>query len=291
MHHRVTRVVLMAAPVLALLGMIGCQGTTPMTEPPAPVPPAPVPTLQGTWLHEGSYDDDDGRIFTERQLVTLTGGGRAITDNAVFDDTGALEDAWQWGEGYTVTDTTVTRTIPGDVDDGEEPTRDVVKMYFWGEDRNTVFMNPWGHEETTDELIRYTRVADPLPSLVGTWTFTHDGGELEGRDVIVTIGADGSFMLDNEEADGGVWRLTGSIGEVDPDTLIAPLTGLERSNLDETGAVVRDPGQWGVDGTGQIGLAPGIDGALVASPPWDERNTEGHPYGNYWLRLTAVSDA
>ena len=290
MHHRVTTrsSLIMAAPVLALLGMIGCQGTTPMTEPPAPVRAAPVPTLQGTWLHESSYDDD-GLIFTDRELVTLTGERRAITDNAVFDDTGALENAWHRGDGYTVTDTTVTRTILGDVDDGEEPPRDVVKMYFWGEDRNTVFMNPWRHEETTDELIRYTRVADPLPSLVGTWTFTYDG-EPEGRGVIVTIGADGSFMLDNEIG-GGVWRLTGSIGEVDPDTLIAPLTGLESSSLDETGAVDRDPRQWGVDGTGQIGLAPGIDGALVASVPWDERDTERHPYGSYWLRLTPVSDA
>lgn len=294
MQQRLTRGIAGAVPILALLVMLGCQGTTPLAEPTSPVPepepPAPVPTLQGTWAYEDTYvHDEDGRTYTEKQLVTFTGGGRAITDNAVYDDTGALVGTWQWGEGYATTDTAVTRKIPGD---DEDPAREFVKTYYWGEDRSSVFMNPWGHEGETQELLRYTRAVDPLPDLVGTWTYRYEeDDEPTDREVTVTIGSDGSFVLDNELSEDYVWRLTGSIGPVDPETLMAPLSSLERTRLDGSGAVVDEARIWG-DGTGRIGLAPGIDGAVVASPPWDERETEMHPYGSFWLRLTrAESDA
>ena len=56
------------------------------------VTPEPL-TLQGTWLFGGIYvDDEDGCTYTYTEVLTLIGSGRAVSFNAVYDDTGTQID-------------------------------------------------------------------------------------------------------------------------------------------------------------------------------------------------------
>ena len=117
-------------------------------------------------------------------------------------------------ESYTVNeDGTVTRSWYDDHDDDETPEirRDVAKVYYWGEDRQSVFMVHWSDDDPSTNVDRYTRQSDPLPDLVGRWTFTHMYGD------------------------------AATLGELDPDTLFLPLTDAQRSNLDDGGDVVDGP--------------------------------------------------
>lgn len=282
---------LTGAALLVCAAMIGCRAAVTTSEPEPE--PEPLPTLQGTWQWTDSYvDDRDGRTYAETQIVTFTGGGRAITANAVHDDTGAIESTWTWADGYDATATTVTRKWRDDHDDDDETPlvpRETAKRYFWVEGRDAVFIEPWGDEDPADELARYTRVADPLPDLVGRWSFTHMYGDAAGREVVVTFGADGAFRLTEEWGEHGnqTFVVTGQLGAIDPDTLLAPLTGIERSLLDEQGAVAHEPETW-LMGEGRIGIAPSFGGRLLVSVPWDEARPEDHPYGTYWLHLAPV---
>ena len=207
----------------------------------------------------------------------------------MFDDTGALQDDWGSSESYTVNeDGTVTRSWYDDHDDDDETPevrRDVAKVYYWGEDRQSVFMVHWSDDDDPSTNVdRYTRQSDPLPDLVGRWTFTHMYGDAAGRELVVTIG-DGSFELTEEQQGGGLYRRTATLGELDPDTLFLPLTDAQGSNLDNGGDVV-DGLRPFRGGTARVAIAPSVDDSrLLLSPPWDE-DTPRHPSGNYWAHLT-----
>ena len=62
--------------VVLACAMLGCRAavTTPEPEP----DPAPLPTLQGTWRATETWVDDDGMMMSGVQILTFTGGGRAI---------------------------------------------------------------------------------------------------------------------------------------------------------------------------------------------------------------------
>ena len=63
---------LIGAAVLGCALMLGCRAA--VTPTPAPEPPEAALTLQGTWLWEESYvDDEDGRTYDEVQVLTFTG--------------------------------------------------------------------------------------------------------------------------------------------------------------------------------------------------------------------------
>ena len=69
---------------------------------------------------------------------------------------------------------------------------------------------------------------------------------------------------------GELSGLTGTIREVDPDTLVAQLSDLERIVYDDADNVIAEAAPWNM-GTGQIAFAFG-DGAdkVLVSPPWEE---------------------
>ena len=71
---------------------------------------------------------------------------------------------------------------------------------------------------------------------------------------MVTIG-DGSFELTEELQGGGLFRLTATLGELDPDTLFLPLTDAQRSNLNDGGDVVDGPRPFR-GGTARVAIAP-----------------------------------
>ena len=266
--------------------VVGCARMVKQHPEPEPEPEPEPLTLVGTWLWMDSYiDDEDGQEYQERQLLTLTSGGRAIAHNAVLDSAGELLDSWTIeSSGWSATDGEITRQWLDDHDDDDQTPRitsSVVKTFYWGEGRATLFVNPWDRGEPGTELHRMVRVTDPLPELTGRWVFEHDHGGLS----VVTIGADGAISFDEEFDDGRVFRLTGMIVGVDPDTLIVELADLERTLLAADGSVDRETVTWGRDGTGQFGVVPSVTGGIVVSPPWDESNPEEHPHGNYWMDL------
>ena len=253
-----------------------------------PVPePEPEPlTLQGTWSRSSTFEED-GQTWTETQVLTFTGGARAIAHNAVYDATGALHDTWTAAPSrWSATDVVVTRSWLDDHDDDDETApvaREVEKSYYWGADRDSVFLTPWDWEDPTSDLARYERVADPLPALselVGRWEFMHEAGNVS----VVVIGADSSISFTEDFGEGRTWQLTGTIGEIDPETLIAMLTDLE-SQLFQDGVAMREPRPW--YDTAPVGFAPAaIPGGILISVPWDEVDPERHPYGTYWMELS-----
>lgn len=278
--HALLRLVL----VLMVLGfVIGCERM--VVQKPEPEPPAPVLTLVGSWLWTDTFvDDEDGQTYTETKLLTFTSGGRAVEHNVVLDASGTQIDDWVNESEWVATDsTTVTRSWHDDHDDDDETPqvlREVPKAYYWGEDRQTVFLTPWGYDGPTAELHRMVRVADPLPDLAGRWVLEH---EEPGHVSVVVFGDDGAITMEDENPER-TWRLTGTMGEVDPETLIAPLSDLQSQPFVD-GVATRDPASWNM-GAGQIGIVPSATGGIIISPPWDERNTEAHPHGNYWMVLS-----
>ena len=212
-----------AAVAAVSLIVMGCARAVSKPDPePEPEPSAAALTLQGTWLWEESLDDEDGRTYAEVQVLTFTGGGRAIAYNAVFDDTDARIDEWQDGSGWSATDTTATRTWYEDHDDDDETPqvkREIEKSYYWGEDRQSVFLNPWGWGGATNTVHRYTRVADPLSNLIGpTWTWRRSEGAVT-LSVTLTFNADGTFVWVPVRP-AGTLRITGTY-DLDLDTLTA----------------------------------------------------------------------
>ena len=224
--------------VVLACAMLGCRAavTTPTPEP-EPEPPEVALTLQGTWAWESFYvDDEDGRTYAEVEVITFTGGGRAISYYAVFDDTGARIDEWQNGSGWSATDTTATRTWYEDHDDDDETQeekRELEKSYYWGEDRQSVFLNPWGRSEATDTVRRYTRVADPLSNLIGpTWTWRRNEGA-NTLAITLTFNADGTFVWASVRP-GGMLTITGTY-DLDLDTLTALPSDMTRSRTPADG--------------------------------------------------------
>ena len=265
--------------------VISCARSVTMEPVPEPEPEPEPLTLQGTWSRSSTFEED-GQTWTETLVLTFTGGARAIAHNAVYDATGALHDTWTEPSGWSATDDIVTRLWLEDDDDNDETApvaREVEKSYYWGDDRVSVFMTPWDWGDPGSELARYERVADPLPALsdlVGRWEFMHEPGNVS----VVVIGADSSISFTEDFGEGRTWQLTGTIGEIDPETLIAMLTDLESQPFQD-GVAMSEPRPW--YDTAPVGFAPSaIPGAILISVPWDEVDPERHPYGTYWMVLS-----
>ena len=253
----------------------------PTAEPePEPEPPAALLTLEGTWRSSNNWIDDEGRERTEITVLTLTGGGRAIEHLVELDTAdGEVLESWTGNRaGWSAVEDTVTRTFyydHDDNDDTEDAVESVVKRYYWGEDRDSVFIEDWGAQQPGGSVRRYVRVDDPLPNLTGTWVYVRPWNPDEIS--TLTINADGSVAFLEQRDDGTSWLLAGRIGTVDPVTYLAELTELMSTPFDADGAPLREPMLWKV-GVGQVGFAPGVGGRIVVSPPWVDGDT---PYGGY----------
>ena len=126
-------------------------------------------------------------------VLTLT-SDRAVTYNAEYNAAdGELID-WWWSAGtWSATDDMVTRIWLDDDDDDDE-TPEVMRQhsrpYYWGENRDTVFMDWWNDDDPGDEILRHERSA--LPDLVGTWAWRPNPGAWTQSSTL-TINADGTF--------------------------------------------------------------------------------------------------
>ena len=302
---------LRAALLVGVLGIvISCQAAVVTPEP----EPEPL-TLQGTWLWEGSYvDDEDGRTYDEVQVLTFTGSGRAVSFNAVYDDAGTQIDDWTYTSGWATNDTTVTRTWYDDHDDDDETPdvrSDLEKSYYWVEGRNAMFINPWGDEHPTDYVQRHTRVANPLPDgLAGTWTYDAEWDRMEDLGYIIgqhwtfAFGEDGAFTevyrstrSDNNEV--GYFTVMGTWSHDNEDPNFVLVSVDTATYLRPDGALVdlAEIAPYWIGATLRYAYAPTDSPDLitvstrVSELRYDEEtgmwvDNMYNPYGDYWMRLS-----
>ena len=278
------RLAVAAILVATILVSCGRGGGMPMT-----ADPEPLPTLVGTWRTTDAWTDHEtGEARSSVILLTFI-GDRAIAVETIQDQHGDTLWSWSYASGWEATDTTVTRLWFEDVtydDDDYEPVHGrVEKAYYWGNDeRNVLLMDAWEWTDATSTILRYERVPDAMPELVGRWTST---GLNEGR--TLTVGADGSVVFDmpgyRVEDDGTevdvTLRLAGT-GAFDPDTGFLTLTDATWSSLNAADGS-DDHSHPLEDGT-RLAVAPAVDG-IVLSDFWHETTGEGSPYGEYLIHL------
>lgn len=278
---------MVAGAVLAVVVMAGCSAATGKAEPeptpePTPEPAPPPPGIQGTWSWSTTYIED-GRTETESLLLTFTAGGRFIESQKRSDVDGNETDFWYQQGGWMADDTTITKTY-------HEPYHNqsgmVVKQYYWGDDEHSVlYVSAWGDNDTSPVFFRMARVTDALPELaglIGTWSEQHYYDNMTTL-WTVTIGADGSFEIKEEQPDGV--EIHSGTGTIDLDNYVINLTGVMIRN-----GVDGEPEVWET-GVGRVAFAPAHDGRLRVSPLWDEppyevdEDDNAMPYGNYFLRV------
>ena len=185
-------------------------------------------------------------------------------------------------------DTTITKVYHEPYSDDGPQSGMVVKQYYWADDEHSVlYVSSWGHNDTSPEFSRMARVTDALPELaglIGTWSEQRydDNGNMTTW--TVTIGADGSFEIKEEQPNGYVEIHSGT-GTIDLDNYVINLTGVMiRNGVDD------EPEVWET-GVGRVAFAPAHDGRLRVSPLWDEppyevdENDNAMPYGDYFLRV------
>ena len=73
---------------------------------------------------------------------------------------------------------------------------------------------------------------------------------------------------------------------IDPNTLIVHLSDVQHAFVGLDGSVLAGPNTLRY-GTGQVGIAPGLDGRIAISPPYDEDNPQT-PDGKYCMHLARV---
>ena len=217
---------------------------------------------------------------------------RAIAAETVFDQDGNRLWSWTSASGWEATETTVTRLWfedPTFGDDEYAPVHGrVEKAYDWGNDeRSVLLMHEWVWTDESSTFLRYERVPDAMPDLVGRWTSTEPN---PGR--TLTAGADGSVVFDQPgyrlEDDGTevdvTLRLAGT-GAFDPATGFLTLTDATWSSLNAAdGSDDRsDPLEDGI----RLAVAPAVDG-IVLSDFAHETNEEHSPYGDYVIPLERV---
>ena len=288
-HYRLApwgRLALAAILVATMLVACGRGGGMPMTTDPEP---EPLPTLVGTWRTTDAWTDSEtGEARTSVTLLTFI-GGRAIAVETAFDQHGNRLWYWASASGWEATDTTVTRLWFEDLtfgDDEYAPVHGrVEKAYDWGNDeRSVLLMHEWVWTDESSTFLRYERVPDAMPDLVGRWTSTEPN---PGR--TLTVGADGSVVFDGPGylvSDDGTevavtFRLAGT-GAFDPATGFLTLTDATSSSLNAADGSddSSDPLE---DGT-RLAVAPAVDG-IVLSNFSDETNEEDFPYGDYVIHL------
>ncbi len=283
------RLALAAILVATILVACGRGGGMPMTTDPEP-DPEPAPTLVGTWRTTEAWTDyETGEARTSVTLLTFI-GGRAIAAETAFDQHGNRLWSGASASGWEATETTVTRLWFEDVTfDGDEyaPVHGrVEKAYYWGNDeRSVVLMHAWYWTDESSTFLRYERVPDAMPDLVGRWTSTEPS-----PGSTLTVGADGSVVFDEPgylvvDEDGTevevTFRLAGT-GAFDPATGFLTLTDATLSSLN--GAVGPDDHSHPLEDGTRLAVAPAVDG-IVLSNYWDETIGEDAPYGAYWTHL------
>ena len=265
-HSRLT----VAALAVVVLAMLGCRGavTTPPT--PEPEPPAPEPaaafSLIGTW----TFTDADNLV----QTLTFT-KTRWINHYTKRADDGSIEEMWTESGAWSVSSSdprgrsgTVTREW---LDDEQDPPAVVTvdKLFARGADDDELLMHPWDlgePEEAADAMVNYTRVTDPLPDLVGTWTWRPVEGAVT-RAAILTINADGTFTWDLVRDDStrtfvGEWEL--NVANYTVALTEMTFTNTPVDGEPETSDFVPDP-PW------LFGFAPSdVATTIVLSSPWLE---------------------
>ena len=203
---------------------------------------------------------------------------RAVTYNGEYNAAdGELLD-WWWEAGtWSATDDTVTRTWLDDHDDDEETphlTHSVDKVYFWGEGRQSVFMNPWDWGEPGDEIIRYER--SELPDLVGTWVWRRNPTAWT-QSSTVTINADGTF----ESASVGgnmAYRVRAGDYVYDAETQAATLSNMTWSVTPDGGETTTTEFVPDVDPFRYVFAATDDPDVIMLSPPHLDT---AEPYGVY----------
>ena len=224
---------------------------------------------------------------TESLLLTFTAGGRFIESHKRSDVDGNEIDFWYQQGEWMADDTTITKAYHEPYDDGLQSGM-VEKRYYWDDDEHSVlYVSSWGHNDTSPEFSRMARVTDALPELaglIGTWSQQHydNNGNMTTL-WTVTIGADGSFEIKDEQSNGNVEIHSGT-GTIDLDNYVINLTGVMIRN-----GVDGEPEVWET-GVGRVAFAPAHDGRLRVSPLWDEPPYEVEtgnewPYGHYLLRV------
>lgn len=278
------------AAILVATFLVACGrgGGMPMTTDPEP-DPEPLPTLVGTWRTTDAWTDyETGEARTSVVWLTFI-GERAIAVETDFDQHGNRLWSWASASGWEATETTVTRLWFEDVTFGNDEYAPVhgrvEKAYYWGNDeRSVVLMQAWDRTDESSTFLRYERVPDAMPDLVGRWTSTEpDPGST------LTVGADGSVVFDEPgfivHEDGTevevTFRLAGT-GAFDPATGFLTLTDATLSS--PNGAVGPDDHSHPLEDGTRLAVAPAVDGIML-SDYWLETIGEGSPYGDYWMHL------
>jgi hypothetical protein len=282
---------MVAGAVLAVVVMAGCSAATGRaTEPepkPEPTPAPPPPGIQGSWSWSTTYINEADETYTESLLLTFTAGGRFIEAWRETDVDGNERDLWHHQGRYSIDDTTITKSFHDPYHEDGLQSGMVVKQYYWGDDEHSVlYVSSWRHNETSPVFFRMARVTDALPELaglVGTWSEQHYNDGNMTTLWTVTIGADGSFEIKEEQPNGYVETHWGT-GTVDLDNYVIDLTDVMIRN-----GVDGEPEVWET-GVGRVAFAPAHDGRLRVSPLWDEPPYEVEtgnewPYGHYFLRV------
>ena len=299
------QIIVRAAWLLILMPLVlaACTAATPKAaEPDPPAPDPPPPSFHGSWQERGEWHDDGEVIGSVIHTLTFT-KSRWIeyTEAYLFGDTEVADD-WSDSGTWKADDEFITRIDSHDDDeDGvAENTMGVRKTYFWGEGRNRLCMQAWGHEHEfldLDECTPYTRAAPPAPDhLIGTWesgAYEEDDGVIFSWEIVIT--ADTFTMT--VERDDRVFVLSGTY-EIDSDEMFILVQLEDAFNRD--GSLIDEPGSpWRTGNISRWAYArTSSSDSIVVSTHWTELTGNpvdpelGHadrldaPHGIYWLRLT-----
>ena len=266
------------ATILVAATLAACSGGgVPMTSEPDP---EPLPTLEGSWRRTDTYVSAAGDTWRYEFYLTFT-GDRAIRATMSFNETTGRVVRWVNNRGAELADTTTTVRWFEDLteDEQDNPVHgSVEKAYHWGNaERSVVFLHQWSSLFPVNSFERWERVpADTLASPVGSWQFESSNSSV----IDLTIAPDGTFVLTDNRADGVVWQLSGT-ATPDLANYAVNLSNLVVTQWNAQGTVEIGPEPW-EDQEGRAAFVPFHRGIAV-SPPWDERDPDVSPYGNYWM--------
>ena len=307
------RVIEFVALAAILSGVAACTATTPaqpaapVVEPAPPVvPAAPLPTLIGTWTRTHHWiDEDTGQPYREVRMLTFTPD--RYVETVVEFTAGEIEGDWKDSGTWTEANGTVTR-IWREWDDDLDRPRDqdthMEKSYLWGNaERSLLLMTDWADSYApVDSYVAYTRVQDPLPSLIGAWeiydgerpssiNFDPDSGRTQG----ITFNQDGTFAYSFTNDDNGHHEARSGTWEQASENHILWLTV---TNIDVTlnGETIPNIEEWREMMVGHrlsFRYAPTNDHSAVRISPWyiehawdsDTMTWGPHPrwtYGDYY---------
>jgi hypothetical protein len=268
--------------------------------------PAPLPTLIGTWTRTNHWiDEDTGQPYREVRMLTFT-PDRYVETVVEFTE-GELEGDWKESGTWTEANATVTK-IWRDWDDDLDRPRDqdthMEKSYLWGNaERSLLLMTDWADSYApVDSYVAYTRVQDPLPSLIGAWeiydgerpssiNFDPDSGRTQG----ITFNQDGTFAYSFTNDDNGYHEARSGTWEPDSEshTLWLTATHFDAAVNGETIPNIEERREMVIGHRLSFRYAPTNDHSAVRISPWyiehqwdrDMMTWGPHPtwtYGDYY---------